>query len=88
MNPLPHALKTLPAYYADVYHGIKTFEVRKHDRPFEVGDDLFLQEWNDGAYTGRRLVARVTYMLTDPAYCKEGFCILGIKVVARPELAP
>jgi len=85
-----HALKILPAYYADVYHGVKTFEVRKHNRPFETGDDLLLREWQPdggtdggGYYTGRSLVARVTYLLKEPDYCKEGFCIMGIRVAAR-----
>ena len=35
-----HELKILPEYFVAVRDGIKKFEVRKDDRPFEVGDIL------------------------------------------------
>lgn len=76
-----HALKTLPGYFDSVQDGFKTFEVRKHDRPFTVDDSIVLQEWqaDEGKYTGREWHGVITYMLTDPAYVKKGYCILGIK---------
>lgn len=41
-----HELKTLPEYFADVILGKKTFEVRKYDRPFHIGDLLALNEFD------------------------------------------
>ena len=53
-----HKLKLNAAYYDDSASGIKTFEIRKNDRDFKVGDILELREyvWSNvekrGAYTG------------------------------------
>jgi hypothetical protein len=76
-----HELKTLPSYFHDVRKGIKTFEVRKHDRNYQIHDTLILKEWFE-EYTGEEEVVRVTYILTDSAFVKEGFCILGIVEMA------
>lgn len=40
-----HALKTHPGPFAEVKAGRKPYEIRKADRPFKVGDVLWLQEW-------------------------------------------
>ena len=82
-----HQLKEASIYFEDVTTGKKTFEVRKNDRNFKVGDYLALNELtphecNDkGEHleTGRSALFRVTYILDTPEYCKEGYVILGIK---------
>ncbi len=44
---MEHDLKTLPEYYQAVKAGIKPFELRKEDdRRFEVGDVLYLREYD------------------------------------------
>lgn len=76
-----HELKIEPQYYEDIKIGLKTFEIRKNDREFKLGDILILNEYDSGAgtYTGQKiLIVRVTYLLNDPEYCKEGYVILGI----------
>ena len=78
-----HELKILPEYFVAVANGTKTFEVRKDDRPFEVGEILCLREINCGVLTGRTIKAEVTYVLRHPDYCKEGYCILSIKVAQQ-----
>ena len=76
-----HFLKIWPPYFQDVVSGIKTFEVRYNDRPYKVGDILWLQEYNPEKkeYTGNFVIAKVTYLLDEPAFVKDGFVILGIK---------
>lgn len=75
-----HQLKQASIYFEDVTSGRKTFEVRKNDRNFKVGDYLGLNELNpDGKETGRSALFRVTYVLNNPEYCKEGYVILGIQ---------
>lgn len=74
-----HELKTLPEYFKAVADGSKTFEVRKNDRPFHVGDFLALNEYEKGDYTGRCLIVRVTYILNDQKYCKNGYSVIGIE---------
>ena len=73
-----HDLKIAPEYYGAVLSGKKTFEVRRDDRPYAVGDGLRLREYKGHGYTGREITVEVSYVLRDPNYCKEGFCILGI----------
>lgn len=75
-----HQLKQASFYFEDVISGKKTFEVRKNDRDFKVGDLLALNELNEaGKETGKCALFRVEYILDTPEYCKKDFVILGIK---------
>ena len=80
-----HELKTWPIYFRETTKGTKTFEVRRDDRPFAVGDTLLLREWDEGpkVYTGRRYLLRVTYILRESLGLADGFCVLGVEP-ARP----
>ncbi|MBS5385389.1 MAG: DUF3850 domain-containing protein [Eubacterium sp.] len=83
-----HELKIKPQYYEDVKIGLKPFEIRKNDRDFKFGDILILNEYSlddsgAGTYSGRALTVRVTYLLNDQEYCKEGYVILGIITVGE-----
>lgn len=85
-----HALKTLPPYFEAVADGRKTFEVRKDDRGFAVGDMLVLREWDADAqqYTGRLAVRRVTYVLAGYAAIAQGYVVLGLASIPhRTDLA-
>lgn len=81
---IEHELKLHPRYFNRVADGTKTFEIRKNDRDFQVGDRLLLKEfdpdkgWPDYGSYGT-IVAKITYMTT--AYQQEGYCVLGIRVV-------
>jgi hypothetical protein len=60
-----HELKSWPDYFEPLAAGIKTFELRRNDRNFQVGDILVLREYDDRkrVYTGRECRKRITYML-------------------------
>lgn len=77
-----HALKTEPAYFEASAAGIKGFEVRKNDRPYETGDYVALNEWNGEDYTGKCTLHKIVYILHDPEYCKEGYVVLGLEPCA------
>jgi hypothetical protein len=72
-------LKTWPKYFDAVKRGSKTFEIRKNDRPFLIGQKLVLQEYDpdDEKYTGREIERRISYM-TDFEQ-KPGFVVLGLE---------
>ncbi|GAB2021708.1 hypothetical protein RyT2_07820 [Pseudolactococcus yaeyamensis] len=58
-----HRLKLHSDYFEAVKNGIKTFEIRKNDRGFKVGDTLILHLWVDtGVVVG---YARVTDFISD-----------------------
>ena len=73
-----HFLKLSPKFYVPVERNTKPFEVRKNDRDYKVGDILVLGEYSEGEYTGRSMSRKITYILDDNEYCKEGYVILGI----------
>lgn len=87
--PETHELKTRPPFFRDVQDGIKTFEYRKNDRGFKVGDTLILREWlpKTGDYTGTTVTRKITYMVEGGQFgIPEGYCILGIG--AGPKTPP
>lgn len=60
-TPNHHELKVVPPFFDHLFDGTKTFEVRRDDRGFEVGDLLWLREW-DGYFTGRSMTRRVAFL--------------------------
>ena len=88
--PRPHhVLKCWPEYFEAVASGAKTFEVRKHDRPFAVGDHIRLREWDPRTahYTEREADFDVTYILDaqaaewiEPGILRADYCVLAIRL--------
>lgn len=77
---MTHELKTNPLYFEAVRNGTKTFEVRRNDRGFKVGDRLLLREYDRirEEYGYGVFQVKVAYILDDPVYCKDGYVVLGI----------
>ncbi len=92
-----HTIKCNYDYFKALKDGTKTFEVRKKDRLYEVGDYLAVNEFvpdeqidiysvmpdnfrrtNDGCYTGDCLLYKITYILDNPEFCKDGMVVLGL----------
>lgn len=73
-----HSLKTWPEYFEAILSGAKTFEFRKNDRNFQVGDTLRLREYSPGPdeYTGREVDRLVTYMLSGDDFTP---CTIGLR---------
>ena len=76
-----HELKCATEYFKEVIAGKKSFEVRKNDRPYMVGDMLALNEYDtkEIAYTGASCVVYVDYILKGSDYCKDGYIIMSVK---------
>ncbi len=85
-----HTLKTDPEVFQAVIKKLKTYEIRKDDRGFNVGDFLLLQETKYTGkemlkgkplqYTGRELDVEVTHILRGPIYgLEDGWVIMSIK---------
>ena len=87
---MEHELKTDPLPWEDIAAGRKTFEVRRDDRGYEVGDVLFLAktrytaaEMAEGKpleYTGAWQRVGVQHLLRGPAYgIPDGFVVMSIR---------
>lgn len=82
---IAHELKTWPQYFARIFSGQKTFELRKDDRHFDVGDTLHLKEFDplNNEFTGREILKTVKYVLrgteeTEKFGLKNGYCIMSL----------
>jgi len=81
-----HELKCWPQFFEPLFDGQKTFELRKDDRGFAVGDKLVIKEWSPVTkkYTAKWLTRVVIYKLDakDLAFPKpalaQGYCLLGL----------
>lgn len=77
-----HELKCSSEYFNRIQTGQKTFEIRKNDRNFQVGDVLILRDYcsKNKEYIGYStpLRARIIYM-TDYAQ-QADYVVLGIAV--------
>lgn len=88
-----HELKILPQYFNEVKYKKKSFELRKNDRDFKVGDILILKEFNpnkeyetieDGVYSnfsGKKVLRQVIYILKNTEGLNNNYVILGIKSI-------
>jgi hypothetical protein len=78
-------LKTWPKFYQDIVDGKKKFELRKFDRPFQLGATVILREYdNVKGYTGRRACVEITYILHgdyENFGIKNGYGIFGFKLI-------
>lgn len=79
VNIEEHRLKTWPRFFNLIKNGAKTFEVRKNDRDFKVGDILILEEWNPSTkeYTGDYIEKYISYILHGDQFgIEKGYCVM------------
>lgn len=90
-----HELKCWPSYFQQVACGSKPFELRHDDRPFTVGDELKLCEWDPDRnhYTGNAIIRCVTSVLRHmpghppTAGLVDGYVLLGLGAIPAPQSA-
>lgn len=84
-----HELKCHPHFFAAIAAGKKTFEIRRNDRDYRIGDMLNLREYDPTfGHTGRRLSGlEVVYMMMaeDFPAILPGFVIMGLRGVPSME---
>ena len=79
-----HKIKVWPSYFDSILSGDKTFEVRKDDRNYQVGDSLMLYEWSPETndYTGLFAKFNIIYKLNGGEFgIEKGYCCLGIEPI-------
>lgn len=67
-----HELKILPGYFKPVAANEKRAELRVMDRPYAVGDELYLKEWNPATetFTGKYSRRIITHILPQDVLVK------------------
>ena len=68
----------------DLATGKKSFELRKNDRGYALGDKLIIKGWdpNTEKYNGQEIEAEVTYILKGGHFgLKQGYVIMSIEVI-------
>jgi len=81
---MTHELKIWTEYIRPVITGIKTFEIRKNDRDFKVGDILILKGYDadNNKYTNEEIEVVVTFILSETFFgLKDDYVVMSIKVL-------
>lgn len=73
-----HRLKLAKMFFDAVDTGKKSFELRKNDRNYQIGDVLEMHEMDNGEETGRVTEKQVIYVMEGFKGLEEGYCILGL----------
>ncbi|MFK4324750.1 hypothetical protein ABH965_001412 [Bacillus sp. RC97] len=81
INGMLHNLKINKEFFSPVIERIKTFEIRKNDRDFQVGDQIVLNEWDEknNQYTGKKVNGEIIY-ITDYEQ-KENYVVFSFKLI-------
>ena len=77
-----HELKTIQPFFNQVVKGEKHFELRKHDRDYQVGDFLLLVEYGEGIMfptVPQSFLVKITSMVSSEFGLKDGYCALSIE---------
>lgn len=89
---MTHEIKSHPDPFQARWTGLKTWEFRKNDRDYKVGDHLHEREWQpqqslgdgEGAWTGRNILSRVTYAFYGGQFgIPDGYVIMSLETIAR-----
>lgn len=84
-EPPKHRLKTWPKQFKDMVDGVKTFDVRRADRDYKVGDHLWYVEFdpNKEQLTGKDATFVCTYVMPGSENPKFGvgvdFVVMSIQ---------
>jgi hypothetical protein len=85
-NPIIHELKTWPAEFQAVWDGLKTFDIRRTDRTYNVDHELDLREYisTENRYSGRGIRAFVTYVVRGGEWgLPDDLCVMGIRIIVK-----
>lgn len=81
-----HLVKCWVEFFAPIRDGLKTFDIRRDDRDYQVGDEIVQLEYRHGigTYTGSEVCCIITYVARgkkfEPFGLKPGYAILAIDV--------
>jgi hypothetical protein len=82
-----HELKTWPEYFQPIVDGTKTFDIRKDDRDFRVGDVLKLREYEPDRdeYTGRIVYHEIGFLIKGMWGVPKDVCVMSLLPCDAPK---
>jgi hypothetical protein len=82
---IDHELKCWSEFFQPIWDDKKTFEIRKDERNFKVGDRILLREYNPTLkiYSQRSIVAQIIYILHDDNYLSYGYVAFSMKILEK-----
>jgi len=83
-----HKLKLHPNYFDAVANGIKTFEIRKDDRDYKVGDTLHLYEFDPEVESARARVLSQSEKASIPELSEPRTCDVAVTYILTHEDFP
>lgn len=84
-----HTLKIQPQYFKDILYRHKTFELRKNDRDYKVGDFIhFINVDGEEFELYNENLYRIVYILRDVEEygLNKEYCILAIRKIMEFDL--
>lgn len=75
-----HCVKILPENFDNVLSKKMSFQIRKDDREYKLGDCMYLQEFVED-YTGRSLPVKINHILKESEGLRDGYVLLNIEVL-------
>lgn len=72
-----HEVHLGTGFFGEALTNRKTFEIRKNDRDYRVGDLLKMKEYANGEETGREIIKYISFILEENGPLMEGYCILA-----------
>lgn len=82
-----HCLKCWMEFFDAIRQQKKTFDVRRNDRDFQVGDEVVFQRLDPSKELpdGSCEIRRISYILHGNQFgIEEGFCVLGLELPPTP----
>ncbi len=81
-----HDLKTWPEHFDNVVKKVKTFEIRKNDRNYKVGDTALLKRYDPDkkVYTGETcqiFISHILYGKDNNWGIESDTCILSFQIM-------
>jgi hypothetical protein len=75
-----HELKITKRWLQALGEHDKGFEIRKHDRSYQIGDELYLREWDEdsGRYTGPGAVCTIIDIDQKVPGLEHGYLLLWV----------
>lgn len=83
-----HMVKSWSHLYDAIVSGAKSYDLRKNDRDYKVGDILHLKQYDNinGKFTGWQTTRRISYITSNDTPCAVSsavlpneYCILGFE---------